>query len=316
MSKKLKGEMINFGKIVWIQSINDEDGEIIVQGLTVNNAQKTDFILKEKDLSSISFDMIKAVLPILEPHFVDVKTLIYRFPAAIILCIRSLKIDNLSIEEFDTYWKACRQFRMAEIKTMDSTASILDKWPFYKTASGFRLIDMDFDALYTIGDGLLSKWENKRVHILQFLTSENNVRGVLDYTQKHEVDERDYLKAISKARIAESTSDINTEPDDVKTKRKRILHLCVYFTSNCCCGFLVNYSLCLSRNMPPKKDDVSSSVALTTEQFCELLLSIQQPSRTTDSTPTPKEQNVEKYSSILFNKRTNRCCSKQKQINI
>ncbi|KAK4885938.1 hypothetical protein RN001_002209 [Aquatica leii] len=72
---------------------------------------------------------------------------------------------------------------------MDSTASILDKWPFYKTAYEFRLIDMDFDALYTIGDGLLSKWENKRVHILQFLTSENNVKGVLDYTQKHEVDE-------------------------------------------------------------------------------------------------------------------------------
>ncbi|KAK4884813.1 hypothetical protein RN001_001084 [Aquatica leii] len=108
---------------------------------------------------------------------------------AIILCIRSLKFDNLSTEEFDTYWKACRQFRMAEIKTVDSTASILDKWPFYKTASGFRLIDMDFDALYTIGEGLLSKWENKRVHILQFLTSENNVKGVLDYTQKHEVDE-------------------------------------------------------------------------------------------------------------------------------
>ncbi|KAK4886030.1 hypothetical protein RN001_002301 [Aquatica leii] len=111
----------------------------------------------------------------------------------------SLKFDNLSTEEFDTYWKACRQFRMAKIKTMDSTASILDKWPFYKTPSGFRLIDMDFDALYTTGDGLLSKWENKRVHILQFLTSENNVKGVLDYTQKHEVDESiktiiDYVK--------------------------------------------------------------------------------------------------------------------------
>ncbi|KAK4881659.1 hypothetical protein RN001_004978 [Aquatica leii] len=103
----------------------------------------------------------------------------------------SLKFDNLSTEEFDTYWKACRQFRMAEIKTMDSTASILDKWPFYKTPSGFRLIDMDFDALYTTGDGLLSKCNNKRE---QFLTSENNVKdksikGVLDYIQKHEVDE-------------------------------------------------------------------------------------------------------------------------------
>ncbi|KAK4885691.1 hypothetical protein RN001_001962 [Aquatica leii] len=72
---------------------------------------------------------------------------------------------------------------------MDSTASILDKWPFYKTPSGFRLIDMDFEVFCTTGDGLLSKWKNKRVHILQFLTSENNVKGVLDYTQKHEVDE-------------------------------------------------------------------------------------------------------------------------------
>ncbi|KAK4884136.1 hypothetical protein RN001_000407 [Aquatica leii] len=33
---------------------------------------------------------------------------------------------------------------------------------------------------------------------------------------------RDYLKARSKARIAESTSYINTEPGDVETKRKRI----------------------------------------------------------------------------------------------
>ncbi|KAK4887575.1 hypothetical protein RN001_003846, partial [Aquatica leii] len=58
-----------------------------------------------------------------------------------------------------------------------------------------------------------------------------------------------------------------------------------------CCVFLVNYSLRLSGNMPPKNDDVSSSVTLTTEQFRELLLSIQQPSRSSDSTPTLKEQN-------------------------
>ncbi|KAK4885027.1 hypothetical protein RN001_001298 [Aquatica leii] len=50
------------------------------------------------------------------------------------------EVINETVTAFDTYWKACRQFRMAEIKTVDSTASILDKWPFYKTPSGFRLI--------------------------------------------------------------------------------------------------------------------------------------------------------------------------------
>lgn len=56
------------------------------------------------------------------------------------VCIRALKFDNLSTEEFDSYWKACRQFRMAEIKEMESTTAIFDKWPFYKIPSGFRLV--------------------------------------------------------------------------------------------------------------------------------------------------------------------------------
>ncbi|KAJ8951760.1 hypothetical protein NQ318_012611 [Aromia moschata] len=37
-------------------------------------------------------------------------------------------------------------------------------------------IDIDFDALYTTGDGLLSNWESKKEHILKFLISENNVK--------------------------------------------------------------------------------------------------------------------------------------------
>ncbi|KAK4874056.1 hypothetical protein RN001_013416 [Aquatica leii] len=73
-------------------------------------------------------------------------------------------------------------------------------------------IDMDFDALYTTGDGLLSKWENKRVHILQFLTSENIVKGVLDYTQKHEVDETKGCQALEEHLTDLQTRKLSVQP--------------------------------------------------------------------------------------------------------
>lgn len=53
---------------------------------------------------------------------------------------RSLKFDNLSSEVFDSTWKACKQYRFNDLKTLNSTADILAKWPFYKCPSGFRLV--------------------------------------------------------------------------------------------------------------------------------------------------------------------------------
>ncbi|KAJ8966103.1 hypothetical protein NQ314_003740 [Rhamnusium bicolor] len=83
--------------------------------------------------------------------------------------IRSMKFDNLSLEEFDHCWKACSKYRLDDINKLDSTAAILEKWPFYKQPSGFRLIDMDFTTKHENGDGLLKNWEQEVPKILLFL---------------------------------------------------------------------------------------------------------------------------------------------------
>lgn len=55
-------------------------------------------------------------------------------------CLRALKFDNLTAEEFDSTWKACSQYRLNDLKTFQDTAAIMDKWPFYKKPTGFRLV--------------------------------------------------------------------------------------------------------------------------------------------------------------------------------
>ncbi|KAB0790611.1 hypothetical protein PPYR_14983 [Photinus pyralis] len=90
--------------------------------------------------------------------------------------IRSLKYDNLSAEQFDTCWQACSQYRLNEIKNLQTTAEILNKWPYYKKPTGYRLIDMDFNVLYRTGDGLLNKWETYRDKLISFLACEGHVK--------------------------------------------------------------------------------------------------------------------------------------------
>ncbi|KAK4876673.1 hypothetical protein RN001_009179 [Aquatica leii] len=91
------------------------------------------------------------------------------------MCIKALKYDNLSSEEFDVTWKACCQFRLQFIKDHPNTAEIMEKLPFYKNPSGFRLIDIDFQASFR-RDGLLTNWENIFNKLLLFLTTENHIK--------------------------------------------------------------------------------------------------------------------------------------------
>ncbi|KAF2887458.1 hypothetical protein ILUMI_18715, partial [Ignelater luminosus] len=91
-------------------------------------------------------------------------------------CIRSMKYDNLSTEEFDHCWKGCAQYRLAEIKNLQSTEEIFNKWPYYKLASGYRLIDMDFNMLYTTGDSLMTKWKANSEKIFDFISSDNHIK--------------------------------------------------------------------------------------------------------------------------------------------
>ncbi|KAB0798919.1 hypothetical protein PPYR_06799 [Photinus pyralis] len=92
-------------------------------------------------------------------------------------CIRCLKYDNLSSEEFDSVWKACSQFRINQIKEETSTiTSIMEVWPYYKIPSGYRLIDIDFGLSFNNRNGLILHWENYWSSILNFLNSDNNVK--------------------------------------------------------------------------------------------------------------------------------------------
>jgi len=59
-------------------------------------------------------------------------------------CLKALKFDNLSSDEFDCTWKACCQYRLSFIKSNNSN-EIMEKWPFYKTPSGYRLVNSILD---------------------------------------------------------------------------------------------------------------------------------------------------------------------------
>ncbi|XP_055371960.1 uncharacterized protein LOC129605950 [Condylostylus longicornis] len=55
-------------------------------------------------------------------------------------CLRALKYDNLEADHFDNVWKACSQYRLNDIKNFQNTSEIMEKWPFYKFPTGFRLV--------------------------------------------------------------------------------------------------------------------------------------------------------------------------------
>ncbi|KAL5239404.1 hypothetical protein ACI65C_006814 [Semiaphis heraclei] len=90
-------------------------------------------------------------------------------------CLKALKFDNLSSIEFDYTWKACSQFRLEYIKN-NTTKDLMEKWPFYKQPSGYRLIDMDFETAFSQGDTLLEKWERSFNSIISFLSKENHIK--------------------------------------------------------------------------------------------------------------------------------------------
>ncbi|XP_066591694.1 uncharacterized protein [Prorops nasuta] len=91
-------------------------------------------------------------------------------------CLRALKYDNLTCEQFDSVWKACTQYRLTDLRTLKSTQAILDKWFFYKQPSGYRLIDMDFKAAYENESELLSSWPRCVEQLIKFLSIDFNIK--------------------------------------------------------------------------------------------------------------------------------------------
>ncbi|XP_031340791.1 uncharacterized protein LOC116168916 [Photinus pyralis] len=108
-------------------------------------------------------------------------------------CYNSLKFDNLSSEEFDNVWKACANFRINELKKLESTSAILERWPYYKRPSGYRLIDMDFRLMFDSGNLFLDKWEedvNKLLTILKREVKDKYVKGVISLLKNDAVPEK------------------------------------------------------------------------------------------------------------------------------
>jgi len=73
-------------KFTYICCVNrmdeNQDGCISVQGLQKENYQKTQFSIKENDLSSVTIDMILAILP--EPKLIQCnRKFIYEFPGSV-----------------------------------------------------------------------------------------------------------------------------------------------------------------------------------------------------------------------------------------
>ncbi|CAH1126083.1 unnamed protein product [Ceutorhynchus assimilis] len=107
------------------------------------------------------------------------------------ICLNSLKFDNLSAEEFDRTWKACSHFRLEFIKSNKSIIEVFEKWPFYKTPSGYRLIDIDFRIAFNNRNGLLSEWSQNVEKITLFLTTEQhikdrNIKGMLAHIKNND----------------------------------------------------------------------------------------------------------------------------------
>ncbi|XP_074026182.1 uncharacterized protein [Leptinotarsa decemlineata] len=108
--------------------------------------------------------------------------------------IGSLKFDNLSSEEFDHCWVACGKYRINEINEAESTSAIMEKLPFYKQPSGFRLIDMDFNiAGHANSEGLLKNWPTTVDKISSFLMDghikDRNIKLLLEQLKNGDIEE-------------------------------------------------------------------------------------------------------------------------------
>ncbi|GJQ72405.1 hypothetical protein Trydic_g3486 [Trypoxylus dichotomus] len=99
------------------------------------------------------------------------------------IIVRSLKFNNLSSTEFDSLWQACVNYRLNTIEDANSLTDIISRWPEYKEASGYRLIDMDYYSKFKNTQSIIHKWKNKSQKLIDFLSNsvkEKNIKQLLD----------------------------------------------------------------------------------------------------------------------------------------
>uniref|UniRef100_A0A6P7H072 Uncharacterized protein LOC114348687 n=1 Tax=Diabrotica virgifera virgifera TaxID=50390 RepID=A0A6P7H072_DIAVI len=121
--------------------------------------------------------------------------------------IRCLKYDNLSIEESDQCWKACSRYRLIEVKKLASTKAIMEAWLFYKSPSGYRLIDMDFKIVFNDNDGLILNWDNRFDTLVNFLSSDGHIKD---------------------KKIKGIVENVRNTPDLAESKSLRFKHIQIY----------------------------------------------------------------------------------------
>uniref|UniRef100_A0A6P7GLI9 Uncharacterized protein LOC114344121 n=1 Tax=Diabrotica virgifera virgifera TaxID=50390 RepID=A0A6P7GLI9_DIAVI len=121
--------------------------------------------------------------------------------------IRCLKYDNLSIEESDQCWKACSRYRLIEVKKLASTKAIMEAWLFYKSPSGYRLIDMDFKIAFNDNDGLILNWDNRFDTLVNFLSSDGHIKD---------------------KKIKGIVENVRNTPDLAESKSLRFKHIQIY----------------------------------------------------------------------------------------
>jgi len=79
----------HFKFVCQINSVDDDNGEIILQGLTCVNEEKTDFIYKENDVFPVQITDIIAVLPFPTANFKNRKVTYVHSQA--VLTLRNIK---------------------------------------------------------------------------------------------------------------------------------------------------------------------------------------------------------------------------------
>ncbi|XP_055907793.1 uncharacterized protein LOC129942758 isoform X2 [Eupeodes corollae] len=114
-------------------------------------------------------------------------------------CIKSLKFDNLTAEQFDNYWMACAQHRLHTIQNANSTSEIFEQWEHYKGPLGHRLINMDFGAMFDTTYSLLDNFNQYFPHILEFLNIEKKVK------------EREMIKLLESLRLEDFNETVVKE---------------------------------------------------------------------------------------------------------
>ncbi|VEN56638.1 unnamed protein product [Callosobruchus maculatus] len=91
-------------------------------------------------------------------------------------CLRALQFENLTEEQFDSYWKACAHYRLNDIKTMPNRTVVFQKWPFYKKLHGSRLVDIDYEIAFGNGGLLVHNWEKCSPSIVAFLSKDGHIK--------------------------------------------------------------------------------------------------------------------------------------------